>query len=151
VPQQLQNRQIIVTLASAPSELAEGTRETLARSHGLREVGTCPLLSIGVQCVVFEVPGDRSIEDVIARLRRDPLVESVQANQVFGGLAVAHNDPYASLQYGAHAIRADLAHRWATGRGVRIAVVDTGVDTSHPDLRGRIPTRSATPTKPSAS
>jgi hypothetical protein len=31
-------------------------RETLARSHGLREAGVFPLLSIGVQCVVFEVP-----------------------------------------------------------------------------------------------
>jgi subtilisin family serine protease len=138
VPQQLEDRQVIVTLASAPSELQGAMRGTLAHSHGLREVGAFPLRSIGVQCVVFQVPEGRAIEDVIARLRRDPLVESVQANQVFGGLARAHNDPYASLQYGAHAIRADLAHRWATGRGVRVAVVDTGVDTSHPDLRGRI-------------
>lgn len=138
VPQQLQDRQIIVTLASAPSELAAGTRGTLARSHGLLEVGAFPLLSIGVQCVVFQVPDGRSIEDAIVRLRWDPLVESVQANQVFGGLAVPHRDAYASLQYGAQVIRADLAHRWATGRGVRVAVVDTGVDTSHPDLRDRI-------------
>jgi len=141
-PQQLRDRQIIVTLTSAPAELWDGMQGILARSYGLREVGAFPLRSIGVQCVVFEVPGDRSVEDVIARLRRDPLVESVQANQVFGGavtgLPVAHNDPYASLQYGVHAIRADLAHRWATGKGVRIALVDTGVDTSHPDLRGRI-------------
>ena len=138
VPQQLEDRQIIVTLASAPSEIQDAMRGTLAHSHGLSEVGAFPLRSIGVQCVVFQVPEGRSVEDVIARLQRDPLVESVQANQFFGGLARAHNDPYASLQYGAHAIRADLAHRYATGRGVRVAVVDTGVDTSHPDLRGRI-------------
>ena len=137
VPEQLQDRQLIVTLASAPSELWEPMRATLARSYGLREIGAFPLLSIGVQCVVFQVPDDRSIEDVLARLQRDPYVASVQVNQVFGGLA-PHGDPYASLQYGAHMIRAGLAHRWATGKGVRIAVVDTGVDTSHPDLRSRI-------------
>lgn len=33
---------------------------------------------------------------------------------------------------------ADLAHRWATGQGVKVAVVGTGVDTKHPDLHGRI-------------
>lgn len=142
VPQQLQDRQVIVTLVSAPSELWDGMARTLAQSHGLREAGAFPLRSIGVQCVVLEVPDGRSMEDVIARLRRDPFVESVQANQVFEQLALAHNDPYASLQYGAHAVRADLAHRWATGRGVRVAVIDTGVDTSHPDLRGRIVTRA---------
>jgi len=138
IPEQLHDRQLIVTLASAPSELWESMRGTLARSHGLREIGAFPLLSIGVQCVVFQVPDDRSIEEVIARLQRDPFVASVQANQLFGGLARLHDDPYASLQYGAHAIRADLAHRWATGKGVRIAIVDTGVDTSHPDLRSRV-------------
>src|SRR5262249_14149181 len=137
-PQQLQDRQIIVTLTSAPAELWDGMRGTLAHAYGLRDVGAFPLVSIGVQCAVFQVPDNRSIDEVIARLRRDPLVESVQVNQVFGGLAVGHNDPYGSLQYGVREIRADLAHRWATGKGVRIAIVDTGVDTSHPDLRSRV-------------
>src|SRR5262245_23791347 len=108
IPQQLEERQIIVTLASAPSDIREAMRGTLARSHGLREVGTFPLLSIGVQCVVFQVPDDRSMEEVIARLQRDPLVESVQTNKLFGGLAPAHDDPYASLQYGTHALPAAL-------------------------------------------
>ena len=101
-------------------------------------MGAFPLSSLGVQCVVFQIPERRSVDEVIARLTADPLVESVQPNQVFEGLAEIHDDPYAGLQYGAHAIRADLAHRWATGKGVRVAVVDTGVDTTHPDLRDRI-------------
>ena len=35
-------------------------------------------------------------------------------------------------------VRADLAHRWATGKGVHVAVIDTGVETGHPDLLGQI-------------
>ena len=31
----------------------------------------------------------------------------------------------------------EAAHRWATGENIRIAVIDTGVDTQHPDLVGQ--------------
>jgi subtilisin family serine protease len=30
------------------------------------------------------------------------------------------------------------AHAWSRGEGVRIAIIDTGVDTRHPDLRGAV-------------
>jgi len=143
VPAQLQERQVIVTLAPASPERWATVRGALAQAHGLRDVGAFPLASLGVQCVVFQVPPDRSVDEVVKSLAADPLVESVQPNQVFLGLGATHDDPYASLQYGIRAIHADLAHRWATGKGVQVAVVDTGADTNHPDLRNRI-VKSAT-------
>lgn len=138
LPKQLRTRQVVVTLAPATPEQWALLATALAHAHDVQQVGAFPLASIGVQCLVFQVPTDRALEDVIQRLAADPRVESVQLNQVFHGLATLHNDPYANLQYGAQAIRADRAHPRATGKGVQVAVVDTGVDVEHPDLAGRV-------------
>src|SRR5215468_10590755 len=138
IPAQLQSRQVIVTLAPAPQQRWASMRGALARAYGLREVGAFPLESLGVQCVVYQVPSDRPIDAVLAQLASDPLVESAQPNQEFRGLGVTHDDPYGAMQYAPRALHADVAHRWATGKGIRVAVVDTGVDTNHPDLRERI-------------
>jgi lantibiotic leader peptide-processing serine protease len=43
-------------------------------------------------------------------------------------------EPLADRQWGMDMIDAPEAHRRATGRGVDVAIIDTGVDASHPDL-----------------
>jgi len=138
LPRQLQARQLIVTLAPATPEVWTSLTKELSGEYGLDQVGAFPLTSLGVQCVVFQVSENRPLDDVLAQLTVDPRVESVQQNQFFQGLAALPGDPYASLQYGPHAVGADRAHAWVTGRGVRVAVVDTGVDTNHPDLADRV-------------
>ena len=50
--------------------------------------------------------------------------------------ALAAGDPLRDKQYGLDIVEADAAHESATGKGAIIAIVDTGVQASHPDLQG---------------
>ncbi|MGQ0591796.1 MAG: S8 family peptidase [Gammaproteobacteria bacterium] len=138
LPKQGKARQIIVTLAEDTPERWAAVSRALGAEHGVAQVGEFPLRSIRVQCLVYQVPDGLSYDAVLARLRADPRVDSAQSNLVFEGLLAAHSDPYAGLQHGAQAIGADRVHGSSTGRGIRVAVIDTGADRSHPDLRGRI-------------
>jgi serine protease len=57
-----------------------------------------------------------------------------------GGSATAAppNDPYFGLQWGIQQIKADQAWTTSTGTGQVIAVVDAGVDLTHPDLQAKL-------------
>jgi subtilisin family serine protease len=138
LPKQMRQRQVVVTLASPVAPDAETATQALASRYRLSEAGTFPLDSIRVQCAVLDIPADRSFDEVIATLRGDPQVDSVQPNQFFATEQAQQPDPYAGLEYGATSIRADVAHRVSTGKGVRVIAVDTGADAEHPDLQGRI-------------
>jgi subtilisin family serine protease len=59
--------------------------------------------------------------------------------QQFVTRAAAHRgDPYRELQGALGAMGIEAAHRWSRGRGVRVALIDTGLGDGHPDLAGRV-------------
>ena len=60
LPKQLVERVVVVTLAPASSDSVDRITAEAASAHGLRHVGAFPLTSIGVHCVVFEVPATRA-------------------------------------------------------------------------------------------
>jgi subtilisin family serine protease len=49
-----------------------------------------------------------------------------------------YNDPLYSLQTNLAALDIPAAHQRAQGAGIKVALIDTGVDSTHPDLRERI-------------
>lgn len=119
------------------SPRAKRAAARLARAYGLRAVDAWPIQALSVHCVVYELPAEVSPAELIERLADDPRVESVQQMQLFKVLA-SYNDPYLELQHGIESMQVEQAHLLASGQGVRVAVIDTGVDVDHPELQGRI-------------
>lgn len=126
-----------------------GSRASVAlraieHDYALQHVGGWPIEPLQLYCVVLRVADTRSRDAVIAQLSADPRVQLAQPLQQFSTLAVsapdvAHGaDPYLSLQRGYAGSGLAEVQRYARGRGVRIGLVDTGVDRHHPDLGDRV-------------
>jgi hypothetical protein len=133
--------QAIALLRAAPAVAQAPVVGDLETRLGLRRLAAATLGSIGVEAVLFEVGGGQTVPNAVAALAADPRVLAAQPNFV-SATATGRRDALASLQYGPPMIRAPAAHARVTGRAVRVAVIDTGVDGHHPDLVGRIALRA---------
>jgi hypothetical protein len=111
-----------------------GTR-TLARlrtKYQLRELQTHALQSVNLQMTVFET------SDNVTTLSRNIAREA--------GVVLAHpnlllrtlGDPQSSLQSTHELLKLDVLHQRARGHDVPVAVIDTGIDAAHPDLKDRV-------------
>jgi subtilisin family serine protease len=115
--------------------------DALKRSHGVTELAAWPIQALRLHCAVLELPAGVARDELLQALSRDPRFEIVQPLQSFDGqsqFGTAYNDPYAPLQRGLAEIEAAQAHLGSRGQGISIAIIDTGVDASHPDLQGRV-------------
>ena len=119
--------------------------QKLSDDYALREVSAWTIDALRLRCVVFALADGDARDAVLERLRSDRRVRIAQPLNEFRTLtlpstqaAAGYNDPYYQLQHGLSALDAASAQRWTRGGGVKIAVIDTALDASHPDLAGRI-------------
>jgi subtilisin family serine protease len=138
IPKQMVARQVLVTLPDRLKPQWPAIKSELAKRHAIEETGEFPLNSIGVDCLVYKIPDHQSFAQTIEKLKQDNRVGLVQENQIFEGIQGGESDEMAALSYGPQMTHVDKAHKLATGKGVKIAIIDTGAEKSHPDLKDRI-------------
>ena len=115
----------------------------LSRSYGLERVADWPLQSLEIHCLVFEAT-TIATQDVLNKLGGEQYVETAQVLNYFSVTAdketikTAYDDPYYKMQPGHQTLQVGESHGWATGKGVRIAIIDTGLDTDHVDLNRQL-------------
>jgi type VII secretion-associated serine protease mycosin len=137
-------------------QFREGGRAAeLARSRGLTLVTDLGRAAADNGAPALVSTGGQGVDQVIAQLRRDPSVVRVEPNYVFhlpdevvaqrlpdveavDPAAVGVDDPKTNDQYSLDRMRVRDAWSTTTGAGNVVAVLDTGIQFNHPDLRGRI-------------
>jgi hypothetical protein len=110
---------------------------TLAQEHRLALLGVHRLPLISTSLYRFRITDRRAVPAVLGRLQRDGRVGSAQPNYLYTLQAdtekSAAGDP---AQYMVGKLHVAQAHAIATGRQVLVALIDSAVDTGHPDLAG---------------
>src|ERR1700748_2106829 len=108
------------------------------REYGLREINAWPIAPLNIHCAVLEIPSGADRASLLGALSRERHVTLTQPRQTCATRTQDYNDPYVGLQRGFQQMDVADAHPWSRGEGVKIAIIDTGVDIQHPDLRGSI-------------
>jgi Subtilase family len=124
-----------------PSNLPPQTLNSLAQRHHLTRVGAETLGTSGHTLYRWRVEDSRPIADVIRDLQNEDHISAAQPNFTFTlqeqGRApeLREGDP---AQYAVAKLQLPEAHRLATGDRVPVAVIDSAIDVSQPELKGDI-------------
>jgi len=110
--------------------------EELAHQHKLKLLNSWAMPVLGLDCYVLQITDGGQAEQVSAKLAADPRVEWAQPMGEFRGLD--DGDPLYPVQPAARSWDLRELHRSATGRNVAVAVIDSGIASQHPALKGQV-------------
>ncbi len=121
------------TGADVPAARDRMSRQGVLRARPVaRRFSSPSLLSVDR----LDLDRERDLTETLRAVRKDPAVLWAEPNYVARAAGEEGNDPLRAQQWALEAVRAPEA--WALTAGapaVTVAVIDTGVDLAHPDLR----------------
>lgn len=139
-PWQLIGTRVYASSSKWPVSLHQ-RREARAFAHEyqLNLVKDWPIKTLGLYCVVYQAPSSQDLDHLLARLRDDATVETAEPMQSYQLLSRAvGDDPLFAMQYGEHVGDINKLHALVSGKDVRVGLIDSHVDATHPELDGQI-------------
>lgn len=126
-----QKRKIVVF----DNSLTDGNQiEAIIKKAGAQKIKNLPLINAAV--VSVDSNGENLMKSQKGVLRVEPdLVVSISKKDV---KPKPEPSPIQQTPWGVDRIDAELAWSQNTGQGVKVAILDTGIDVSHPDLAANI-------------
>ena len=114
------------------------TAEGIARRNGFTLVDGWPMPLLGVDCYVMRLSSGLSVEAAIAQVSHDPRVAWSEPMELYQAQRSAQRgpDPLLAVEPAAASWHLADLHKYATGHGVRVAIIDSKIDVRHPDLVG---------------
>ena len=132
-------------VALLPATRPQTLEDAVATTFGLVLLDRVQIALTGERMVRYRIPDGRAVATVVTALDLDQRLESVQANFVYrnqkgpaGQQGAIERASLADLQYALAKLDADAAHQLARGNGTVVAVIDSGVDATHPELAGAL-------------
>lgn len=88
----------------------------------------------GITAHLYQITNGATVTDVIAALETDPTVASAQPNYLYTLQQNAASSGFVDSQYALAKFSIGKVHAVTRGRLVSVAVIDSGIDSKHPEL-----------------
>jgi subtilisin family serine protease len=112
--------------------------DDFARRNRLTRISSHRLELIGSTVFRYRIADGRQVPDVVRALEQDLRIASVQPNFIYRLADDPARNSMSGTQYAAAKMHLPEAHRFSTGQGVVVAVIDSGIDSANPELAGSI-------------
>jgi len=117
--------------------MPEAVDLAVAQTHGLQLLERSTVEFLGIRLVRYRILNNRPLAAALTALQGDLRILGPQLNYIYRHLQ-GWADPSNGLQYALVKLDVPRAQAVARGGGTLIAVIDSGIDQTHPDLRDSV-------------
>jgi len=128
-PSYVRGQLVVVT---KDSKAGKKLPEHLSKKYHLEILETFSVKALKKRVTVFKTK--EKVPNLLNIIKREKGVIQVQTNNLFGTMA----EPKSDMQHIARKLNFNKLHKSYRGKGVVVAVIDTGIDVKHRDLKDRV-------------